>query len=451
MSKTKVIFGDAADGLVKFSESSANFGQSQQQYLDAAASFGIFGKAAGLTGDELGSFSSDLVSLSADMASFSNTTPEDAMIALQAALRGESEPIRRYGVLLDDASLRQKALELGIIATTKDALTPQQRVLAANALIWEQTADMQGDFSRTSEGFANQQRILSAQLENVKTTLGSALIPVVNTFMNMLTDFVSSEGFSTFLANAVVWLQNLAAWMGTNLPIAIAALSTFWTNVLQPAITAVWSWLSGTFIPFLQAYVVPILQVVIPAAIAVLKAAWEYILLPAIKAVWKFLSVDMKPVWDALVALLKVAIPLAINVLKGAWENVLKPAFQAIYNFVKTYIVPIFQKIGEAVGGITNAIQTVVGWIQTFTNMLKNIKLPDWLTPGSPTPFEMGLWGIVDALKAVNSEAVSASFTPRGLASRGGGRGNNFNMTVYTNAPSSTVMRDFNLMKAMAG
>ena len=70
-------------------------------------------------------------------------------------------------------------MALGIVNTTKNALTPQQKVLAAQALIYKQTSDAQGDFERTSGGLANQQRILTAQLENVKTTIGSALLPIV--------------------------------------------------------------------------------------------------------------------------------------------------------------------------------------------------------------------------------------------------------------------------------
>ena len=178
LSKTQVVFGDAADAVVDFSKKAATaFGQSQNQALEAAGNLGIFGKAAGLTGNDLAVFTTDLVGLASDMASFSNTTPQEAIDALGAALRGESEPIRKYGVLLDDASLKAKALEMGIY-NGNGSLTAQQRILAANALIFEQTTDAQGDFARTSDGLANQQRILAARFENLKTTLGRALLPV---------------------------------------------------------------------------------------------------------------------------------------------------------------------------------------------------------------------------------------------------------------------------------
>lgn len=187
LSKSEVLFGDNAKSVQKWADNAAlAFGQSKQQALDAAATFATFGKAAGLTGQDLESFATDFVGLSSDLASFNNTTPEQAIQAIGAALRGESEPLRAYGVLLDDASMRQKALELGIIDNIKNALTPQQKVLAAQALIYEQTSAAQGDFARTSDGLANQQRILDAQMENLKATIGQALLPVVLAFTSAL-------------------------------------------------------------------------------------------------------------------------------------------------------------------------------------------------------------------------------------------------------------------------
>jgi hypothetical protein len=183
------IFGDAADSVFDFADDAAQaLGQSRQSVLDAAGTFGTFGKAAGLAGEDLSIFSNDFTALASDLASFNNTSPEEAVQALGAALRGESEPLRRYGILLDDASMRQKALELGIISTTKNALTPQQKILAAQALIFEQSSDAQGDFERTSGSLANQQRILQAELENVTIEIGQKLLPVAVQFATFAND-----------------------------------------------------------------------------------------------------------------------------------------------------------------------------------------------------------------------------------------------------------------------
>jgi hypothetical protein len=191
ISKVNVLFGDTAKDIERFAEGAAtSLGQTKQQALDAAATFATFGKSAGLSGKDLATFSTDFVKLASDLASFNNTSPEQAINAIGSALRGEAEPLRQYGVLLDDASLKQAALELGIISTTKNALTPQQKVLAAQALIYQQTSAAQGDFERTSDGLANKTRILTAQLENAKTTIGQALLPIVLELATLFSDKV---------------------------------------------------------------------------------------------------------------------------------------------------------------------------------------------------------------------------------------------------------------------
>lgn len=186
--KVGEIFGTAAAEIEAFAATAATkLGQSKQDVLNAAGTFGIFGKAAGLSGKDLSTFSNDFTALASDLASFNNTSPQEAIDAIGAALRGESEPLRRYGVLLDDATLRQEALALGIY-DGNGALTAQQKILAAQAAIYKQTADAQGDFERTSDGLANKQRILKAQLQNAATTIGTALLPIATKLFTFIGD-----------------------------------------------------------------------------------------------------------------------------------------------------------------------------------------------------------------------------------------------------------------------
>lgn len=173
------VFGDADKTIQAFAANAATtLGQSTNMTLDAARVFGTFGKAAGLAGEDLAGFSTDFITLAADLASFNNTTPEQAIEALGAGLRGESEPLRAYGVLLDDAALKARATELGIYSGT-GALTQQQKVLASQAEILAQTSTQQGDFAKTSGGLANQQRILSAGLANLSSSFGRLLLPAM--------------------------------------------------------------------------------------------------------------------------------------------------------------------------------------------------------------------------------------------------------------------------------
>ena len=177
-SKVAQIFGDSNVAVEEFAKTAADsLGQTRTEALNAAADFATFGKAAGLGGDELADFSTELVTLSSDLASFYNTDPTEAAEAIAAALRGESEPLRKYGVLLNDATLKQAALEMGIY-DGEGALTAQQKVLAANRVVLEQTTDAQGDFARTADGLANSQRRLKARLGDTVTAIGTRLLPI---------------------------------------------------------------------------------------------------------------------------------------------------------------------------------------------------------------------------------------------------------------------------------
>ena len=194
VSKAEVIFGDVADEIKAFSKTADTaLGLSQKQALAAASTFATFGKAAGLTEKDLAKFSTGATKLSSDLASFYNTSADEAITAIGAALRGESEPIRKYGVLLNDATLKAKAMEMGLY-DGKGALDVQARSLAAYQVILDQTTDAQGDFSRTSDGLAGQQKILTAQLENLKTTMGTNLLPIAKEVVTQLNFMAAAFG-----------------------------------------------------------------------------------------------------------------------------------------------------------------------------------------------------------------------------------------------------------------
>ncbi len=180
------IFGDSMGQITAQADGAARtLGMSKSQVIDAANTFGTYGKAAGLAGDDLAGFSTEMTQLAGDMASFRGTSPEQAIEAIGAALRGETEPIRAYGVMLDDAALRNEAMKMGLISTTKDALTPQQKTLAAQSLILQQTSDAQGDFARTQDSTANSAKSASAQFENLKATVGEKLAPAYDRLIDL--------------------------------------------------------------------------------------------------------------------------------------------------------------------------------------------------------------------------------------------------------------------------
>jgi len=191
-SKVEQIFGPEGRRQLEQYANTANqsLGQTRRQALDAAATFGIFGQAAGLSGEDLITFSTDLTTLASDLASFNNTDVDTAITALGAALRGESEPIRQFGVLLNEETLRSRAFALGLVEDVDTQLTLQQRVIAAQAEVLAQTTTQQGDFARTADGLANSQRILTSRFEDFRTELGEQLLPIAEELLPRLFGFL---------------------------------------------------------------------------------------------------------------------------------------------------------------------------------------------------------------------------------------------------------------------
>ena len=197
VSKSGIIFGEASTEIKRFADTAASsLGLSKQAALDAAATMGTFGKSAGLAGTDLSNFSIEMVKLSGDLASFHNANPADVALALGAALRGEAEPIRKFGVLLNDAAVKAEAMKMGLYDGT-GALDAQAKVLATQKIILQQTSDAQGDFARTSDGAANQQRILAAQVSNAKVAIGQAFLPILEAVLPVLVNFATAIGNNT--------------------------------------------------------------------------------------------------------------------------------------------------------------------------------------------------------------------------------------------------------------
>lgn len=222
VSKTEQLFGESSKTIVEWASNAAqSMGQSERAALEGAGTFGTLFLNIGKSKDEAGQMSQRMVELAGDLASFNNTSPEQAIEAIGAALRGEAEPIRQYGVLLDDATLRQKALEMGLISSVKEGLDPAQKAAAAYQVILDKTGQAQGDFARTSDGLANKQRIASAELENAKAKLGESFLPVATQAIGVVADL--AHGFSELPEP----MRKLAVYGG----IAAAAIGPLTTGV----------------------------------------------------------------------------------------------------------------------------------------------------------------------------------------------------------------------------
>ena len=137
--------------------------------------------------DDLGVKTNDLMILSSDLAAtFGGSVPE-ATAAMGSALRGEFEPLRRFGISLNQADINARALTMSGKDNEKQ-LTKTEKALATQALMYEQSADAQGAFARESNTLAGQQERLKAKFENLKATVGTYLLPAMTAVTAWVSD-----------------------------------------------------------------------------------------------------------------------------------------------------------------------------------------------------------------------------------------------------------------------
>jgi hypothetical protein len=264
LSKVQVVFGENSKAVEDFAKNAAkNMGLSNQKALEAAGTYGNLFQAFGLARGEATTMSTTLVQLAADLASFNNTSTEDALMALRSGLAGESEPLKKFGVALNEVTLKNKALQMGLITTTTGVLPPAIKAQATYALVMEQTKSAQGDYARTADGVANKQRTLAAQFEDTKTKIGTGLLPIYQTLLKVLQVGIlpAFELLGTFMSNnkeaiavfTAVLLAGATAWGVYRLAMKIAnfEMATFTAlakkNPIGMLVTAV-ALLAGAFV-----------------------------------------------------------------------------------------------------------------------------------------------------------------------------------------------------------
>lgn len=232
---TDAVFGKNAKTMRLWADSSVEaFGQSRREALQYSNSFGTLANSIGLGERKQMTFSKSLVKLSSDMASFKNTTIQEAAEALQSGLVGETEPLRRFGIFLNDAKLKAKAFEMGL-SDGKSVLDEHSKALAAYEIIMEtaRRTNMKGDFGRTADNYANQVRRLQSNVENLKATLGKPLMGAANEAfagfndtLPQLEKILGSEGANKVFRDFGRGIGDAARWVAEHTDEIKSTLST---------------------------------------------------------------------------------------------------------------------------------------------------------------------------------------------------------------------------------
>lgn len=177
-SKFNVVFA----GQAKLAEKNAqilneSFAMSREEAMRYLASVQDLLVPMGVASEKAAQLSGEVVKLSADLGSFNNMPTERVMLDIQSALVGNFETMKKYGVVLKETVVAEKALAMGL-ADTKKELTAGDKAQAAYALMVEGSAAAVGDMARTSESYANQTKKLNANISDLTADIGKELLPL---------------------------------------------------------------------------------------------------------------------------------------------------------------------------------------------------------------------------------------------------------------------------------
>lgn len=187
-------FGEkGAQSIEDFAKKAANnFGMSELAAKQFTGTIGAMFKSMGVADNEVLAMSQSIAGLAGDMASFYNLDPEEAFAKLRSGISGETEPLKQLGINMSVANLEAYALSQGIETAYQKMSQAEQATLRYN-YIMQATADAQGDFAKTSDSYANQQRILQLNIENLSASLGKKLLPTINSFTTAVNGLLGGQ------------------------------------------------------------------------------------------------------------------------------------------------------------------------------------------------------------------------------------------------------------------
>lgn len=194
-----VVFPTMNKKVNEFAQNAAStFGLSETMAKKFTGTFGAMANAFGFSEKESYKMSTALTGLAGDMTSFYNISQDEAFTKLKSVFSGETETLKDLGIVMTQTALDQYALANGFGKTTS-AMTEQEKVALRYAFVQQQLQNATGDFSRTSDQWANQIRILSLQFDSLKASIGQGLI---NLFLPIVKVINTVLGKLMTLANA---------------------------------------------------------------------------------------------------------------------------------------------------------------------------------------------------------------------------------------------------------
>lgn len=418
------VFGANADKVKRWAEGAAtNVGLSAHAYREMATTIGAQLKNMGVPMDKVAGKTNGLVKKGADLAAMFGGTTSEAVGALSSLLRGETDPIERYGVSIKEADISARLASMGL-DKLEGAAGKTARTQAIMALLTEQTADAQGQFARETDSAAGKAQIAQAQFENLQTELGMKLLPVYTKVMGFISNTVlpvlsRNQGLVEKIALALVGLAGFVLVANGAYKVyvavqrtaaAIQAVTLMLTKrqtaatVVQTAVTRKATIAQRLMNLALRANPIGIVITILFALGAALVMLWKKSetfrnivkgaferVKAAAAAVWHWIKAN----WPMLLAIITGPIGIAVGLVIKHWSRI-KSAVGAAVGWIKGVLSGMWDSVASgarwalngAIGAI-NGLISGVNWLIGGFNALPGPDLPS--IPSIPYLAEGGI------------------------------------------------------------
>ena len=354
-SKTDVVFGTMSESVKQFAEEALNsYGLAEGTALQMASTFGAMATSMGLSQQQAASMSTSLTALAADMASFYNVSTEVAQTSLQGVFTGETEALKKFGIVMTQTNLEAFAAQQGKVYSQ---MSEGEKVLTRYAYVMDATKDAQGDFARTSDGTANSLRVFKESLKELGAAFGDQLLPIITPVIQALTRLVQMfANLPAPIQKFITVLLLIVAAIGPVLLIVGSLMNALGGIITQgPIIAAAFM----AMIPAIKSLAASFLELTIAAAPWLLLAA-------AIAAAGYLIYAN----WDDISG----AMSSAADKISNAY-NSLMSLNDSLKNSVNSFVQDLISKFEQLPSKIVNALRNAVQAIKDeFKQMIDNAK-----------------------------------------------------------------------------
>lgn len=448
-----------------------SLGLAQSEYEEFAALLGSQLKNAGLPMDQVTEKTKGLIEMGADLAAMYGGTTAEAVEALSSALKGEFDPMEKYGASLSASKVAAEQAAKGTDKYTGKA-ADQAKALATLGLITKQTSDAQGAAAKEHDSVASRSQQAAANLENLKATLGSALLPAIAAVTSKLSVFLTWLQKNPAAVYALVGAIGALSAAVLVLNVAMLILSANPVSLIIAAVVvAVIALAVGLTLAYKKSEtfreIVNNVFASVKASALLVVSMWKAIGRAAaatfnwIKGHWRLIAAIMfGPVgiavgvitkhWGAirnaastLLTWIKTAFRLAFSAISSTVRTYINAA-KTVITGIKTAVTGVITKVGDLIAKIKNidvpsgiktaidkiatAVQSVVDAVGDLINKIGDIPTPkiDWPSPpkwfSKLNPFSAVAPSSAPAARMAGITAAAAPTVPRaGRASSSGG------------------------------